>query len=538
MAELGPGSRVAIINPNVAVGISRPGIVQSYALLRGPAGEADDPSMAAVLSDTASQSRTQLDDSYPARENPTQHAPAFGLYFPEAEGAVRDGSTNDAAAIQAAIDAMPGDISSGGGTLVLSAGSYVIATQVNITRPGVRIESPGGFAAQIYCAPTLTGAAFKFAIPNTFIRGCQVRNVSLRMNGSSAHGFVFEGAYDQTILENVIVFDNKGTSSAFRFVPAAGAPSAISQTIIANNCAAWAKVGEHTGNVWHMQKVQEATLLGCKGLSGAEGAGGGYSFYLEDCRGVSLYNASAGRCNVAFRVNTVSYASDGVNINNPTVEGAAHTLIATGGAGRQVIRLALSGLRPQVGTSLSTGPFTLEHVILSTIETKDFVANLDANSSSNHVISEDLTKVTDNGANNAVMAWRNANRLTTFHGGLAVSATSGPAFRHYASGRSGHYESLWSASSSVDNGFFFRYSPDGSTNRSVWFVEPDQIKQHWYVFDGTNVVESMRLERLPAASKSGFWLVVNNGTTTTLKQVEVGAADSAGAGFRQLRVAN
>lgn len=495
-------------------------------------GATNDTATASFVNNAASATSAALADGFPARVSPTKHAPALGLYFPEAEG----GKT--ATHIQAAIDAMPGDTSSAGGTLVLSEGDYTIASTVVIAKPGVKIESTGGYTAQVYANPALTGAAFKFAIPSTYLRGSIVRNIALRMSGSSADGIVFEGAYDQTILDNVYVDGFTGASSAFKFIPAAGAPSDISQTILATNCAAWAAAG-HTGSVWYLRKVQEATFVGCKGLSGNE-LGTGISYFLEDCRGVSFYNCSAGKSNAAWRVATLTRPSGGININNPTIEGSAYTLIATGAATREVTRLSLTNVRPQIASTLSAGPITMEYVIASLIEAQGLTLTMDANCTQNHVYSEDGSKVTDNGTFNTVIAWGNANKPAIVKNslGLGVEAASGPKFRHSVTGRTGYYESLWSASSGADNGYFLRYTADGSTFRNAQFIEPDLIKQHWYVYDGAAVVEAMRIERLPASAKTGLWLLANNGTTTTLKQVELGAADSGGAGFRMLRVAN
>ena len=42
----------------------------------------------------------------------------------------------------------------------------------------------------------------------------------------------------------------------------------------------------------------------------------------------------------------------------------------------------------------------------------------------------------------------------------------------------------------------------------------------------------------PATNKTVMFVVTNNGGSVSLRQVEVGAADSAGSGYRTLRVAN
>lgn len=71
----------------------------------------------------------------------TQHAPGFGLYFPEAEGAVGNGSTNDSAAVLDAINAAAANDGQ-----VAADGIYGIGTAITIASP-VQIIGRGTFKA-------------------------------------------------------------------------------------------------------------------------------------------------------------------------------------------------------------------------------------------------------------------------------------------------------------------------------------------------------------------------------------------------------
>ena len=75
-----------------------------------------------------------------ARSTITKHAPTLGLYFPEAEGAVANGTTNDAPAIQAAVNAA---VAAGGGTVMFRQGkTYKINTTIYVNSNGTTTGGP------------------------------------------------------------------------------------------------------------------------------------------------------------------------------------------------------------------------------------------------------------------------------------------------------------------------------------------------------------------------------------------------------------
>lgn len=77
-------------------------------------------------------------DQFPPRVNPVQHAPALNMWFPEAEGAKADGTTDDAAAINAAI--VKASAAGNGARVVLAAGkTYAIGSRIS-AKANVRIE--------------------------------------------------------------------------------------------------------------------------------------------------------------------------------------------------------------------------------------------------------------------------------------------------------------------------------------------------------------------------------------------------------------
>lgn len=89
-------------------------------------GELEGRLSASALSDTISTQAV-------GRSVSVEHAPALGMFFPEAEGAARDGSTDDTAAIEAADTAA----AASGGKVYLRAGSYYTATGITVTGGGL-----------------------------------------------------------------------------------------------------------------------------------------------------------------------------------------------------------------------------------------------------------------------------------------------------------------------------------------------------------------------------------------------------------------
>jgi len=90
-------------------------------------GTTTDAIIAGRIEDTDSETSAVLSATTVARVSRSKHAPALGLYFPEAEGAANDGVTDDTAAINAADAAAV----AGGGRLH-AEGTYKIASTVTV----------------------------------------------------------------------------------------------------------------------------------------------------------------------------------------------------------------------------------------------------------------------------------------------------------------------------------------------------------------------------------------------------------------------
>lgn len=389
-------------------------------------------------------------------------------------GAIGDGITDDTAAINAAIAAAPGDSSVGGSTILFPYGTYRVTSQINISKAGIRLQGTGGFTSIIKPDPTLTGVVFLFAAPSSYMRGPRITDLRFDMNAANAGAVRLEGAYDNVILENVFITGLVGSNSGIKMIPAAGAPSDISQTMSVINCYVIGITG-YVGKAWHLENVQEAVFISCKGYGGGEGVG--TAWYLKRCRGVAFYGCSAAICSRGWDLDASSGSMVGITIDAPTVEGATATIMTTGTSTNTIQYLSVRAIRRQIATSIAAGPINLDYVVSSVIESSNVVVTITNNCSLVRIITEDATKVTDNGQHTSILAWENFSSRARF----------------------------------------------GSTTGASLFL-------------GTE--EHLRIAN-PGTAETGLLITANpTGAGAVLTRVTVGAADSGGTGYRVLRVAN
>lgn len=117
-------------------------------------------------------------------------------------GAVADGSTDDTAAIQAAIDAA---FTSGEGVYV-SAGTYAITgvkiypnTVLQFAANATFKLTANGFAIRTSTSPSVT-------IPNTSVRFAKIYNAQIDMDSHTGAGIFFEGA-QSSVIENAYIYN-------------------------------------------------------------------------------------------------------------------------------------------------------------------------------------------------------------------------------------------------------------------------------------------------------------------------------------------
>lgn len=159
-----------------------------------------DAGVTAVDANAASALRVQQDarhsTAYAGRTSRAKHAPAFGLYFPEAEGALGNGVADDGAALQAAATLAQ----TNGGTLHLGPYTYltstVVTTAQSFSQPAIR----GSGMRYTTLSRTTAGPVVKIVGGSGQLSGGVVAD--LQLSGTTATGIEFSGC-DGVVAERV-----------------------------------------------------------------------------------------------------------------------------------------------------------------------------------------------------------------------------------------------------------------------------------------------------------------------------------------------
>lgn len=136
-----------------------------------------DDAVDVVLNLPGGKAQATLKTTFATRVSRAKHAPAFGLYFPEAEGAVGDGVADDANALNDTATAIR--LADGRAQMMLQAGrTYLISTPIN--RNWVSVS---GYGATIKVQGGTSMAGFSALLSNDASRpGCTIAGVRIDMN--------------------------------------------------------------------------------------------------------------------------------------------------------------------------------------------------------------------------------------------------------------------------------------------------------------------------------------------------------------------
>lgn len=422
-----------------------------------------------------------------AQANANKNKDVFGsiLYNVKAYGAKGDGVTDDTAAIQAAIVAIPdneaygGDGGKTGGILYFPLGNYLISSPLLVNKLGVVIMGVGIESSVISLKAGFTGdSAIRFDHPGLYAEvGVGVENISVYMNGINTHGITVARAYDGITFNDVYVKDVGDAYSGYRFIPDPDVTDKVSQTILMTNCMAIHKNGGTgvTGSLFYFETCQEIVLLGCKAFGTWEvnGKANCYPFEFVDCQGVVAYG-----CSVTFslkhgiKVRSTIREITGLTFDGWTFETIDNVFDATGTASYPINNIAFRSWRP----AGAGGNFNLDYVKNSRIESEVFPITVGAGCVGVHIDCFGASSITDNGTN------------TTFH----------------------------------------------SVGKADYGI---RAKTTVSLITGANT--QVQGSEPTADAQTGLLLrTYKNGSFAYFDRVTLGAADSGGAGFRVLRVPN
>jgi Pectate lyase superfamily protein len=228
-----------------------------------------------------------------------------------AGGATGDGSTDDTAAIQAALDAIGG----GGGVVYFPYGHYLISAPLTAVSGTMLLGecsfgmypagTAGGQAPTIVLAKGFSGAAaidlsgVSSALTGIRIEGLVLNGGNLPATGSTA-GVLLSGSVTNVVLRHVVASTFPGTGFSLQ-LSAGGTPVAYME-----RCTAWKNGGhgydlytsdceitgcmafENTLNGFNLQHVDDVQFLGCRAEHNGEN---GFYYYDANATSTILFDA-------------------------------------------------------------------------------------------------------------------------------------------------------------------------------------------------------------------------------------------------------
>lgn len=274
-------------------------------------------------------------------------------------GAKNDGVTDDSAAYQSAVNALPGDINAGGGTVLID-GQSVWGAPISVrNKAGVKFASAGGFQSFVSALPSVANSGkplIGVSSDTSIVRGFQMENVNIDMLNVPAHAIEISGGFDNIGLSNCWVRGIHANFSGYRLIPATTGDG-ISQSMIFDNVQAirqFAGTGngpQATKPLFYMEKVHEVIFRLTKAISNGY-ALGGVGYEIVDSQQVTFDLASASNLESGWMIKT-SAGGDGsqaITIRDPYFENVKYGVVATGvSEDKAVLKIRLKHPRVMYG---------------------------------------------------------------------------------------------------------------------------------------------------------------------------------------------
>jgi hypothetical protein len=305
-------------------------------------------------------------------------------------GTVIPGTTDVSSFVQAAVNALPGNSSLGGGTVRFAEAAYINAP-ITINKAGVRLAGDGGYTTYLTAGSGLAASTmFTYAATSTVLRGVRLDDLAIDMLNVSAHAIEMQGAYDNCQLSNVWIRGIHKDKSGFRFIPAPGAVTDISQTIIVDNCMAVRNTGATacTQPLFKIETVHEAHFRGCKAIGAGIGDSGiGFKVHGHS-QLVKFDTCSASNTNVGWDIRSDSLVDyvERIIVDSPLFETINTGVLIVGTAGNKVYRCALR--TPRLHGAM-TNVVDAEYSVLGVFEVDNQASIMRTGSTQNRVFADD-----------------------------------------------------------------------------------------------------------------------------------------------------
>lgn len=340
-------------------------------------------------------------------------------------GATGDGSTDDITAINNAVSAIP----TNGAILYFPPGVYRTSGDINL-KQGMRVLGSSAFTSQIRALSGYSGTAILnfqgTTAPNYFETGAGVENIIIDGNNQSCHNISMQMGQDQVKLIDVKAVNTNDSFNTYRFVPDSRAGTTVSQTITCIGCTGIHKNATATAPTWYFQRCNETVLINCKGWGGPTSATTNSAWQFEGCSGMVMQGCSAALADTGISITSQGAVSNVSSVGHSyyglTFEAIGTTVLTTSAdSGLVISALRLDNPRHE---SLPTQNMIFNNLSLSTIDAASRPVTLNSSCDSNHIFTNDTSKITNSGTNTSIIGWDTSSTSgITFSPGIKVTGS-------------------------------------------------------------------------------------------------------------------
>ncbi|MBC1233401.1 glycosyl hydrolase family 28-related protein [Listeria booriae] len=447
-------------------------------------------------------------------------------------GAVGNGLHDDSEAIYSAIQSL---VTQKGGILYIPAKTYAIGKEVVIDFPGIYIRGASPYFSVIKVLENFDGSSAITFKPNTYqlSKGTGIdHGLTVNCNNQEVHGITGVRMYDQVCMQNVEVKNVHKDYSGFNFTQNSEGYSKIGQTLLLKNCYGERYGGEANAPMFYFDRYQEVNLVGCKAFPSQPNSEmlQGDGFYLKDCRGFTFTGCSVAFAENAFVVEAATKNVSGITISGQTNEAIASYALKTKALNatmvesvtvlpirsevREIEEKQLDGSERKV--VVGGGNFDIQKTTKALIYSMDAALTLGISSSQNVVFSTASEKVINLAAGNSVFGLANFARSgTSILDALTINEFSSVPTVYFADKAGVNKSRIEQQSANLR--FGFRY------------VEPSGAKSY---------INKFIILKNDLVNATNIQVTYPEGTNTVVRRVEIGEPNSAGEGYRGLRIRN